>query len=416
MCKLIAELAGTDRSIVREIIDRLEKRSAEPGIDMRFTSEIYGSAHMKARALGLDPHDTTAKELYYALTNATKLHDRFLAERLSTKDIESNANVVEKIAVVCSKLNVPRQTWAIRPTKLREILKQLPPHNLQRLLNYRSVDSMIKREQPGVLLAAAKYTEPLVWQQKLKTHYRKLSSMDFQTETIITAFAGGTKWAKAAHMITNKSHANVVTAIESGTVLVLPVPGKHKPGMTIMTLAVVLHSYNEIRMYSSFFKFHQMQPGFGQWFVDALYKNHGHHVRVAGQDIHWRSVHRHYGRAGAVPPKTFQPHIQPEDIAYRMAEHVMYQLEPALYFWQSLDFVGWPQPDGPVSFNLMDNVINLVNELPYEKRVSYHMSQAVWDELYARYLGQGTIEQALLDQLDSRVVSEPVLADLEFAL
>jgi hypothetical protein len=141
------------------------------------------------------------------------------------------------------------------------------------------------------------------------------------------------------------------------------------------------------------------------------------HARLAGQPIHWRVIHRYYGSANNLDhPEIFQPHIQPEDIAYRKAESVLYRLEPALHFWHDLDYIGLPHGDGPLSFSLIDNAINLLNGLPYEKRVSYHLRDAVWNELYSRYMGQRTLERQLLQQLDEQFLGDALMpTDMEFA-
>jgi hypothetical protein len=186
-----------------------------------------------------------------------------------------------------------------------------------------------------------------------------------------------------------------------------------------MSLLLVLHWMNEIRSHSTYYKFHHMQPNFGKLLSKSLTEQSGDHARLAGQPIHWRVIHRYYGHVNRLQhPEIFMPHIQPEDLAYRKAESMLYRLEPALHFWHDLDYVGLPQADGqPLSFNLLDNAINLLNGLDYEHRVSYHLRDAIWNEVYARYLGQPALERDILKQLDDRFVAPTAAAavqDLEF--
>jgi len=134
--------------------------------------------------------------------------------------------------------------------------------------------------------------------------------------------------------------------------------------------------------------------------------------------VHWRIVHRYYGTAEAFKhPEIFEPHVQPEDLAYRKAEAFLYRLEPALHFWHDTDYVGLPEADGSISFSLTDMAMNLVNGLPYENRASYHMRDALWNEVYSRYIGQQAFEKQVLRQLDDQpaLTRNPAL-DLEFAL
>jgi hypothetical protein len=141
------------------------------------------------------------------------------------------------------------------------------------------------------------------------------------------------------------------------------------------------------------------------------------HARLAGQPIHWRVVHRYYGTQHQDEhPEIFQPHVQPEDMAYRKAEHTLFRLEPALHFWQDTDYVALPQAEGEaVSFNLMDVAVNLVNRLPYEHRVAYHNREAIWNELHSRYLGQRALERHLLQQLDDQISGlNGLMSEMEF--
>lgn len=416
MCKLIAQLVGTDKQIVRELVHRLEHRSGQPGVDIRLSGEIFGAAHIKARALGLDPHDTTARELYQALLNTTKLHDGFMMRYFGLKSDASNVEIVERVALVLSKLHLHKTVWTIRSSTAKKILHANHPKNLQKLLGYRSQESMFKREQALLLLAASQYTEPSSWRQKYHAQLKKMTPMDFEPRQLSIDALTSKHWQRAARAMVSHTSADVLHNELTGNILVLPIRGAVRNGLALFTAASVLHFVNELKSKSSFLKYHQMQPDFGKLLVNVLKHDHAQHIPVVGQDVHWRSLHRLFGKQSGNHPEVFHPHVQAEDIAYRRAEDVLFKLEPALHFWHNMDYVGWPTPAGPVSFNLLDNLVNLVNNLSFEDRVSYHLAPAVWDELYARYMGQASLQHHLFDELESRLVSDPMLAEMEFVL
>lgn len=404
MCKLIAELLGSDLDIVKETIRRLEARSGNSGVDVHLTSDIYVRANMKLKELGLDPKDTTAHELYEALLNLVRLHDSFLRKQFGVSDGSDNNELFKKVVLTLNRMNLAKTAWVLKPAVIKKLLADLPPKTLQKMLGYRSVDSMLKREPANVLLAACRYTEPLTWQQKLKTKYKQLTAMDFEPREIEIRFLGDKRWENIAASLNHKAGGNIVTSFEAGSVSVLPIASQPRPGLTILISALVLEAICEIRVYSTFLKFHQMVPNVGGFIVDVMYHGKGYHIEIAGQKASWKVVHRYYGKPDTKKhPSIFQPHVQPEDLAYKKAEAVLARVEPALYFWDGLDFVGLPKTDGPISFNLIDNVINLVNDLPFEERMNKHLSYSVWDELYMRYLGQESVEQSLLEMLDEKI-------------
>ncbi|HSX46664.1 MAG TPA: hypothetical protein VLF87_01590 [Patescibacteria group bacterium] len=418
MCKLLAELVGTDRQVMREMIVRLEHSSGDPGVDLRLSGEIYGALHMKVRALGLDPNDTTPKELYLALQNLASLHDGFLASRLGIENKTDAAEILSVVTATVQRMHIPKQCWSLKAVAAKRLLQKAPPKTLMKALNYRSVDSMLKREPAEVLLTVARHLESATWQKHFIQHYKKLHSSDFETKPVIIASLNGKRWLALGENYAQIHHSNILHNPEAGCVVVMPLP-QALPGLTLVSLLLILHYITEIRMHSTYFKFHHLRPDFSDKMITMLTHPEATHGRIAGQPVHWRVIHRYYGSAATHNhPEIFQPHIQPEDMAYRKAEHILYHLEPALHFWHQTDCVGLPQEGGPsVSFNLMDVAINLLNGLSYERRVDYHVREAVWNELFSRYLGQQALERELTQRLDDEILSASfAFNELEFAV
>lgn len=418
MCKLIAELIGTDKRILAEMLRRLEHASGAPGVDLRLTSEIYGRLHMKMRALGLDPNDTTPHELYQALLNLTALHDRFLADKIGVSDRANPEIVFPAIVTAVSQLSISKKAWAIKELAAKRLLKAMPPKTLMKLLNYRSVDSMLKRERIPFLLAIARHIEPEAWQKKFTLSYKNLHASDFEEREIEVVYLNQKRWHDVGESIGHHKSTTILHIPEMAVVVLLPIAITAVQGLTLMSLLLVTHYLNEIRTFSTQLKFHNMRPDFGKYLAKTLEAPDQAHANLAGQPIHWRIIHRHYGSSQQTNhPEIFEPHIQPEDLAYKKAEAILFRFEPALHFWHDLDYVGLPQiTGGPVSFNLMDMAMNLIGHKPYEKRVNYHLRGALWNEIYGRYIAQPSLERDLMRQLDDQLIAAPDPArDMEFA-
>lgn len=416
MCKLIAELTGTDKQVLREMIHRLETASGAPGVDVRLTGEIYGKLHMKISELGLDPSDTTPKELHSALINLALLHDKFLANTMGIGDRANPGEVLPAVIKFIINADFPKHTWALKSSTMKKLLKKLPPKDLMKLLNYRSYDSLLKREPISIVMTIAMFTESPVWRQRFVKAYQNLGASDFEIKDIEISYMSEKKWAAVGRACVDVKKTAVFHSAETGVIAILPMPARVLPGLTLTASLLVLHYLNDIRACGTYFKFHHLRGDFGRFLARTISEESHDHARIGGQPVHWKIVHRYFGSGDRLNhPEIFEPHVQPEDLYYRKAESFLYKLEPALHFWHDLDYVGLPLPEGPLSFNLMDVILNALNHVPFEQRAAYHLTEAVWNELYCRYMGQRSLEVGLLQQLDDQITVNTFIQEAEFA-
>ena len=411
MTKVICELLGMTEPFFSSGLERLERMSGQPNVDIRLTADMMSKTHQKTRELGLDPQDTTDQELYQALSNLIKLHDQFLARRLGGTQADDVADMLPRIQKAVERLNVPKSTWCLKHSVAKKLIKSLPPKKVMKTLGYRSVDSMLKREPMGALFAGLRFIESEQWFKNFTMQYDKLTPSDFEIRDIEILSLDSKRWSVAAADYVKLRHHNVVQVKELGVIILLPLPVDRLAGVTITVLSMLLHAINEVRLYNAYFKLHQVRPGFGKRLATSLISDTGHHATVAGHNIHWRVVQRHYGGQGRQShPEIFEPHLQAEDLLWRKAEESLYRLEPALHFWHGLDYVSAHGQDGlPISFNLMDMALNYVNKLSFEDRVYAHAVAGLWNELYGRYMQQPTIENQVLKQFDSSILEPEIL-------
>ncbi len=398
MCKNLAELIQAEQPLFSIMVEQLERASGRPSIDVRLLAEVIGKVHLKTRALGLDPHDTTGPELYHALQDLVAKHDSFMAKRLGAKndDVE---DVLSKVKPFVDNLAIPKSAWVMKYSAAKRLLKQTPPRQLMKHLHYRSVDSMLKRESICEVFGSMRFVESQAWQKSFMRKYSTLSPMDFETREIEIINLEGEKWHGIVEGFVKNGRNNIAHVKELGVVMILPLPVEHLPGISITTLTKVLHSINEIRLYSSYFKLQQVSNQFGARLWSALL-NDPDHVFVAGHKVHWRTMHGHFTKNSFVKHiELFEPHLQLEDLEWRKAEAVLYAIEPALYFWFDMDYVAAHRSSDSISFNLMDNALNYVNRLPYENRLAVHFNNSLINELMMRYIGEPPMENLIVKQL-----------------
>lgn len=408
MSRLLSQALGASEPLFSIMVADLERATGNHGIDVRLTASILQKAHVHMRELGLDPSDTTGRELYAALMSLIKLHDEFLTSHLGIKNSHNLSEVTEVIEHVVSRMNIPKAAWVVKYSVAKRLIKAMPPKQAMKALGYRSVDSMLKREPVSEILCAIRLVETPQWQQNFLAKYSSLTPRDFEIRRIEVIRLDPKKWTKASEAFVHQKRHNVMHLKELGTVQLLPMPISHMRGATMAMLPLVLHYINEIRVYSSYFKMQQVQSEFGTILARTLSSDPSDHATIARQPIHWRVIQRYYGLHAETHPEVFEPHVLPEDVMWRKAEDVLYRFEPALNFWRGMEYVGFMTKDGPVSFNLMDLAISYANGLPFEKRSIGHFRSALSNELFTRYLGHPVIEGQVLRQLRSEV-AEPGL-------
>ncbi len=411
MTRVLSELLAAEEPLFSMAIKQLEQASGNTSVDVRLTAEIIGKVHLKMRSLGLDPSDTTGRELYRALFNLVKTHDAFLAERIGGEDPEDVQKMLARIKEVVEALDVPKKAWLLKHSVAKRLLKAMPPKKVMKQLGYRSIDSMLKREPVGEIYGAMRFLESPEWFDRFIGSYKTLHPTDFEVRNIEIIHVTPSKWSDSAgKFVKNKRH-NITHLKELGVILMLPMPIERMPGITITALPLLLHYVNEIRLYSSFFKMQQVRSDFSSILVNTLIGDHGKHANIGGQHVHWRVIHRHFGTKDASEhPDIFEPHVEPDDLLWRKTEETLYRLEPALHFWHDIDYVAVEFDGRPVSFNLMDMAVSYVNDLAYGQQSVHHFRDSLWNEIYMRYLGEKTLEKQVLKQLDNEMIEPEILA------
>ncbi len=399
MSRVLASILGLNEASFASVLRDLERASGHPGVDVRFLAEMTATVHQKTRQLGMDPRDTTGRELYHALQALTAKHDQFLAQKMGASDAHDVADMLPRIIKFANELNVPRTCWAIKPVVLKRLLKASPPKKVMKQLGYRSIDSMLKRESTTEILAATHIIESKLWQERFVRKYKNLRPGDFEVRQVEVILCNADRWGNAASAYVKREHRNVTHLKELGAVMVLPLPVDRMRGLAVTLLPLILHFVSEIRFYSALFKLQQVQPNFGELFVAVLLNDETRVAQIAGHPLPWQIVSKHFGRKGGVHPSVFEPHVQPEDLYYRKAESILYWVEPALKFWEHMDYVAAVDGDQVVPLGLLDNAVSYCNKLEYGQHSVGHVREGLWDELLMRYMAQESLEQQVIDDL-----------------
>ena len=416
MAAHLFRLLGTEDVRIQSFVQRLESASGNQGIDVRLSAEVVGKAHMTMKSLGLDPHDSDGREVYAALMDMVERHDSFLLKHIGLDQTAHNDEVVTALHALIRKLHIPRRVWVIKHARLKKILTEKPPRRAMKALGYRSVASMLKREPAPHVLAVAMHVESDAWKKRYYKQYQSVTHLDFELRDIQFCMPTTRHWNELGARISSELQNNIITIREVGAIVLLPLPNEHIRGVCIALLTLLLLQAEELRVYSSYLKLHQMKPDFGDILSNIAFSTDEAHVKVLGEKMHWRVLHTHLGSGDASIPDFFEPHVSIEDLSWRKVEDVFCAIEPALNFWRGNEYVGGVYGATPVSHNLLDAIVNYSNKIPYEHRVVSHMRSALWDEMLTRYIGSNHVRSLALGHLREGFFDESeVIQDINTA-
>lgn len=402
----LRDLLDAKEPLFSESLKQLEDVSHRPGADAKLAGDIHERAVRAMKALGLDEKDTTGPELYHALLAQIKKHDEHLAKSIGGNYDMKVTELLPLMKASAEKVKVSRDAWVLKKSVAKEMLRAMPPQNIMKMLGYRSVDSMLKRENLAEIYGALRFAETPDWLNAFNETYKKLTPSDFETRRIEIVIMPRERWGDIAEHFIEKKRHNITHLKELGVILMLPVKVDKLPGITIWAMSLLFHYTNEIRLYSAFFKLQQVKKDFGDIVVNTLIADPGMASVMAGKHIHWRVIQRYFGKLETEHhPQIFEPHVQPEDLHWRHAEEVLYKIDPELSFWGGLDFVALMHGGRPTTFNMTDVAASYCNKTPYENRTIYHFRESLWNEIFMRYMGQKMLKDQILQQLDNDMIA-----------
>lgn len=364
----------------------------------------------KIAELGLDPTDTTGPELYGALQARIKRDETFVREALGIAAAASPDEVLSRVQHFLSRQQTIQNTFALKSTAAKKLLKKKVPKRAMKQLGYRSLDSMLKHESVAEIYAAAAMSESAAWHKGFREQYTKLQPGDFEQRPLSIIYPKAKRWATSAESFVYTTKHNMLSFRELGSIVILPLSAPLE-GLAITTVVLALHFANDIRTYSSFVKLQQVKSTFGKIMQQTAASEPMTSAYLAGQPVSWKVIQRYYGRIQpSHHPEVFEPHVQAEDLQWHDAGAVLATLQPALRFWQDTEYVCMLHEDQPVSFNILDVALGYCNKLSFADRIVHFVREHLWHELMSRYLHQENLETAVHQQLSRELVDDIALA------
>lgn len=407
MSKFLSDLLDAEEPTFTTAIRQLEELTGRTGADTKLIGDIIGMAHQSLRALGLNPAASTGEEVYQALMGRVEQDIARLTKVIGATDSDDVRHMVPFMIDAANKVKFNRTVFVLKREKAKEFLRTMPPKNLMEHLGYGTVDEMIAGEDFDEIYTALRFSEGPEWLNKYNELFKTVTPSDYEERDLRILQMDHDKYVDlASHFVQKKLH-NVTHTKEMGTIVVVPMHVRKMRGLVLKTLPLLLHYMNEVKLYSTFFKLKSAKPHFGATVVNTLIADTGSGTQLVGKTIHWRVIQRYLGRhkEDSVEKAAFEPHVQPEDLHWRRAEDLLYQIDPELEFWKDRDYVALNFDGFPVAFNLFDVSFAYSNKESYDGRYAYHFRESLWNEIFVRYLGFKNLATQVLEQLDNEMIA-----------
>jgi hypothetical protein len=195
MNKRISRLLGEPEAKVTKLISELEAKNGHPSHDVRMIAENVQKVRAKVTQLGLDPDDTTGEELYHALLSKFDKDSRAFDEYFSLPNLNFDQQIAKAARIIEQSIILPRR-WALKNAAAKSILREQPPKHVMKFLRYRSLESMLKRENVSEIFLAAQVLESTTWQKAQLRLVSKLDQTDLLLKPVKISPLNYHKWSK----------------------------------------------------------------------------------------------------------------------------------------------------------------------------------------------------------------------------
>lgn len=381
MSKTLAHLLNEPEILVSSAIQKLESLSHYASEDVRLVAEIKAKLRSKVSQLGLDADDTTAKELYHGLMARVVRDEQSLANTLGVGIDIGADELIDKIVTFVGHISTDSKVWVIKNSVAKKLLRSQPPRNLMKKLNYRSVDSLVKRESTAKLLAAVDYTESQRWQKKFHSAVSALSITDFEERPLQLVRIDSKRLALPA-----ATTGLISVAPQSGIVVFWPQEGALRFGALGLIL-LALEAVNELKFYSFFIRTHQTVVVPGKILVKTLREEIEEPFEISHMPVSWHNIFKHYGRESAEEhTRMFESMLELVEAKAVTPLDTLSRTVPALHWWRGLEHVADMHKKTPVSLNLLDLITDKAYARSYQRRSAEHFRKSLWHELIDRYL------------------------------
>jgi len=243
MAKALEALLEFDRAQYARIIARLEHASSYTAADIRLSIAIHQKLNAIYEELHLDPHDTIDIELYGALIARLLADDDVFRLRLGLERQSAHSHKLQLLIDVIHAQYSGVKTPQIKRSRLKKILKEVPPVRTMKQLKLRSIESVLRKHDPAMVYALAHGYEPQSWKRQITAMQRRLSATDLEDAPLSLRVVPNAWFDRLDSGAQKNTQKLITTFLEVGTVFVSPQLQLTRAGSAIAAAALMIDAY-----------------------------------------------------------------------------------------------------------------------------------------------------------------------------
>jgi hypothetical protein len=368
-------------------ISLLEQATLQTGVDIRLSTEIRADVHKKLQELVLDPHDTTAEELYHALRYKAEQDEASfrVALGMDAHKTYTSVDILQHVAKKFQPTAKKQRVWSIKRVTLKKIFTELPPTKTMKVLRYRSIPSLLKRESVVELYVLVDLIESDTYRQKLAQRLKKITNSDLEEVPLEIVSLKKSRW-ETVRQACRKRTTPVVAHPEVACIVVLPAELSHTNCLALLSAALILKKMQDSKVKATYLKIKSMDPAFHKRVHEVASSPVLFMTRIHDNDVDWAHIYRMQSRAGGVPEQ-YGPHVGEADLEWLHIEATLAALDAGLQFWVGTHRLAFCDGHNTVvSLHLIDVAFSTMYALSCQSASKTFVKEAVHNDLLERYL------------------------------
>jgi len=404
----IAKTLRADKDTVRVLEEKLNVLTGKKDVMTKIVEENEAEIRNRLDFLGLG-RKLTAKEIFDALISKIEADDTQLFRVLGSPSA-TIAKDWQRVLEISRDIAEKPKGFFLKQEKAAEFLKNQPPTEILKVLNYKDVDEMLQKEDVFEIFSALRFVEGNEWlNENFFKQYENLKPDDFELREI-RVLALPERWAEIAQNFIKHKYHNISNLKELGLIYAIPL-SLEISGETMRNFGLILHYFSEIKFYSGLFeKFAGNTNSFAKNLISLLRGDVIDERLPASEKTQWLIIQRYLAKDDENDWRLFQPHVNPEALHWERAEKMLVKagkilnsFSADLAFWENLNWVGdyfrtEAGIDVLVSFNLIDTAMSLVKEKELIKYL-YHHQEALWNKIFCEYFGEEKMEEMIKENI-----------------
>ncbi len=398
----LAQILRTDFFYLKEFFLKIEEKFKVKNLAFKIVqeNEIRIIKALKELEISLKP---SFEEVSQALMARAENDDYLLRKNLKFRNYASLKDWQRAISKIknsnsLSSLNLFKGLF-LKKNFLKTILRKTPPRVLLKVLKYKNVDELLKKENFFEIMASLRFVEGSNWMNEVfLNQYQKLSLSEFE-EREIEILVLSKKWQNLAQKFIEKKYHNLSHLKEIGLIFLIP-EKEDFSGKFLRDFSLILHYLFEISFYNQLFKIFLKKKNFSKIFRETLKGKEPRFNKNLSQKVF--ILQRYLAKENPFDKRLFLAHLNTEAFHWQEAIKALIEIgfeinkeELDFSFWKNLEWVGDFFENQLISFDLIDNLMSLIKKQDNFKYL-YHHQEALWNKIFEKILGKQELKKLVL--------------------